>query len=506
MIDLRIDGISAWIAAVAAAVAVVLLLFKQKSRGITDTAPLQRPPLVDESPETGVPDQGNVRDNWLARRKRYGNVFRMVEPTGGSGVYVGDALALKDVIEQPEHFDIGPLHIFAAPMWGISETTGNWLAREGGGINVKHSSHLFSGSRLASLQQRFVDAVQRQFERMQPGATSDLFQQLRVCFFQSTVEALFTKSFPEGQYASFCIWDAELNAFSRGCPPPEALTARDSFFNIVLQQIDEHLSECSLQVRELMADLEQKHGLSHRDAVAICVRTAWLGSTQSPLSGAWIISLLLQQPNMVQRLRTEIDTFRKSTGAPKTVGEIAANPDLLKGDNLPLLDNIVNEVLRVYSAQNVPRFCLQDAVVRILGPNNTIVPMQLKQGDVLQLLFWNVHDSQHNPQWWPEQQGKGIKYNGALEPFDETRFETDRRPAPFKIGGETVRTWTPFGFGMRVCPGRYWAVAEIKAFCLLFLDRFDVSSAGPMPRPDPQRWIGVLNVLDPLPATVSLRA
>lgn len=508
MLQVRLDAERsvALLLTVLVALLAAYLVFARQSRAASSSSStsIPPPPLVDNKL---IPDAGNFRDNWLARRARYGSVHRVLEPHGVTIAYLGDVLAIKDVVDQPDRFDIGTLHIGSAPMWRISHETGAWFAHTGGQATVRHSSHLFSGARLATLQHRFVDALARQLDQVEAGTKEDLFSVVAECFFQATFEALFTKSFPRGQYGEFEVWDEELNQFSLGCASERAVKARDHFYRLVSQQVDEHLGECSLQVREQLAELEGKYAICHEDAVAIVLRTAWLGSTQSPLSGGWIVSLLARQPHKVARIREELNKLKaKDAGATASVEEIVKNPDLLKGENLPTLDNIVNELLRVYSAQNVPRTCLKDTVVRMLGPNNSMQHVQFKQGDILQLVYWNVHSAELNPHWWPEKEGVGNKYKGALEKFDETRFEQERRPGNAKVGGETVKTWTPFGFGARVCPGRFWAVAEIKATVLMFLDRFDVTEAGEMPRPDPKYWLGVLTPQDPMPATITLRS
>ena len=91
--------------------------------------------------------------------------------------------------------------------------------------------------------------------------------------------------------------------------------------------------------------------------------------------------------------------------------------------------------------------------------------------------------------------------------FDETRFEADRHASTRQLSGtnETMRIWMPFGYGTRICPGRYWAVAEIKAVVVLLLHRFDLSGLGELPRPDPARWFGVLSPLDGMPASIAAR-
>ncbi|KAJ9474542.1 hypothetical protein PHBOTO_005002 [Pseudozyma hubeiensis] len=489
----------------------VTLLFgylhtSKRSTSLTPTtlsAPPPPPPLVDPTRLPSKLDRTNVRDTFLACRSLNGSVFRALEPNFATITYIGDPLTIKDIIDRPDSFDVSSLHTAAAPMWNISLPAGVWFAHTGGQATLQHSSHLLSGSRLASLQERFVAGVKKEFDRIETGDKGDLFRLLSECFFQATVEALFTPNFPRGEYEGFLRWDRELNQFCMACPSPAGVAARDRFYSLAAQQIDEHLSECSLQVREQLNDVKNKHGQSHADAVGVVLRTAWLGSTQSPLSGAWLLCILSQNPEKRQKIRDEVRELKERLGVGN-VEEIASNPEMMKGENLPLLDSMVQELLRVYSAQNVPRMCLKDTVVRAMDGPGRVKRYQLRQGDILQLLFWNVHDAQLNPDWWPEDGEKGEKFRGTLETFDETRF--GRHPGTAKLDGETVKTWTPFGYGARVCPGRYWAVAEIKAFVMLFLDRFDVETKGEMPRPDPMRWVGVLHAMDAMPATVTARS
>ncbi len=48
-------------------------------------------------------------------------------------------------------------------------------------------------------------------------------------------------------------------------------------------------------------------------------------------------------------------------------------------------------------------------------------------------------------------------------------------------------------------------MAEIKACCLMFVDRFDLEGVGEMPRPDTGRWVGVVHPSDHMPSTTVAR-
>lgn len=509
MIDLHLSLSTPALLAALLGLATAIFLFRQthsKSSSSSTTSSSPSSPIPPIPLVSHLPPTGNFRDDFLLRRSTYGSVHRVAEPNGMINTYIGDPLTIKDVIEQPDIFEMGPLHAGAAPMWRISPTAGQWFAQVGGQATVRHSSHLFSGSRLAMLQKRFVEATRKQFDEFKVGKKEDLFATMSESFFEATMEALFTDKWPKGEYREYERWDAELTPFCMGMASERAIEARDKFWRLTKEQVDEYLSECSLQVREQLLELENKYSIPHDDAVAIVLRTAWLGSTQSPLSGAWLVCLLSHRPDAISRILTELVQLKKKLNMGTE--DIASNPDLLKSENLPTLDNFVNELLRVFSAQSVPRFCHKDTVVRALGPNNTVKQYQIKQGDILQLLYWNVHDASLNPQFWPGE-ARGETYQETLQPFDETRFDdADRKPPVFKLkeGGESVKTWTPFGYGVRVCPGRYWAVAEIKAFVLMFLERFEVGEMGNLPRPDAARWLGVLHPKDGMSATLSARS
>ncbi|CBQ69179.1 related to Cytochrome P450 8B1 [Sporisorium reilianum SRZ2] len=451
-----------------------------------------RPPLAHPFPL--VPPHS--RNLLLAHRSQHGTVFRTASP---NTVYISDALAIKHILDHPALFSVSALHISSAAMWSMSPACAEWFAREGGEVTLRLAARLFSGEWLAALQVRFVDAAARGMDGVQMGRV-EVMEVVAGAFFGATMEALFTPGFDDGLWGVFRMWDAQLHAFCAGTPSADAIEARDRFYGIVEHQLHEHLDECSPQIQHLFRSLCDDHAQTHADAIAIVLRTAWLACTQSPLAAAWLLCILAHHPPKLQRVREEFEHLKHEMHLQNTQ-EAVERVELLKAERLPALDRLVNEVLRVYCAQTVPRVCMEDTVVRAMDGGG-VREWQMERGDVVNLLYWCVHDSRLNPQ-------VSETFRGTLQPFDEERFAPDRHSAhTVKLGGtnETVRTWTPFGYGTRMCPGRYWAVAEIKAFVLLFLDRFDLAQPEEMPRPDPERWFGVLSPLDAMPVNLTLRS
>ena len=93
-------------------------------------------------------------------------------------------------------------------------------------------------------------------------------------------------------------------------------------------------------------------------------------------------------------------------------------------------------------------------------------------------------------------------------------------PQVFKLDrfvGEAGRTLArqhlmPFGGGVSLCPGRFFAVREVKAFVALALERFEwqlpdgVGPASPLPAFDPSRsGLGIYPPKEDFPVSVRLR-
>ncbi|XP_031117727.1 beta-amyrin 28-monooxygenase-like [Ipomoea triloba] len=73
--------------------------------------------------------------------------------------------------------------------------------------------------------------------------------------------------------------------------------------------------------------------------------------------------------------------------------------------------------------------------------------------------FWTVHSTHKNPKYFPDP-----------EKFDPSRFE-GRGPAPY--------TFTPFGGGPRMCPGKEYARLEVLVFMYNVVTRFKLQRANP---------------------------
>jgi len=154
----------------------------------------------------------------------------------------------------------------------------------------------------------------------------------------------------------------------------------------------------------------------------------------------------------------EVSQANKDPSAPAGA-RVHLSRDALK--QLVLLDAAMSEALRLATGSMMLRRATTDLVLDL--PSGSL---DLKAGDSVAIYPWLTH------------------HDAALFP-DPERFVLDRfvgMPVESGMvtavdGSKVPGGYMPFGAGISMCPGRYFARAEIKIFLLEFLTRFDVTAA-----------------------------
>lgn len=139
------------------------------------------------------------------------------------------------------------------------------------------------------------------------------------------------------------------------------------------------------------------------------------GTDTSSVTIEWAMSLLLNNPDILRKARAEIDN---SVGYDRLVDEADIH-------NLPYLQNIINEALRLFPPAPllVPHEAMEDA---------TISGFNVPKGTMLIVNAWAIH---RDPKVWDDPTSfKPERYEGMNHQVD-----------PFRL--------LPFGLGRRGCPG-----------------------------------------------------
>ncbi|SJL17045.1 related to cytochrome P450 CYP2 subfamily [Armillaria ostoyae] len=165
------------------------------------------------------------------------------------------------------------------------------------------------------------------------------------------------------------------------------------------------------------------------------------GETTTSALDAFFLAMV-QYPSVQKQAQVESDTLLNN-------GERL--PSLSDHDKLPYINALCLEVLRYHSVlpTNIPHCTSQDDVY-----NDYFIP----KGS---LVIANVWDMTHDPK----------TYQDPMV-FDPTRFLARPGHVPERDPREIA-----FGFGRRICPGRYLADATVFTVCAMVLSTFDISRA-----------------------------
>ncbi|XP_006025967.1 7-alpha-hydroxycholest-4-en-3-one 12-alpha-hydroxylase [Alligator sinensis] len=211
-------------------------------------------------------------------------------------------------------------------------------------------------------------------------------------------------------------------------------------------------------IRSQERDLEENGVPEHmRDRFMFLLLWASQGNT-GPAS-FWLLLYLMKHPKAMKAVREEVDQVVKESGQDVKPGSAPINitRDMLM--NTPVLDSAVEETLRLAAGPILIRAVIEDMNLKMANGEDYI----LRGGDRI-ALFPHVA-IQMDPEIHPEPHT--FKYNRFLNP-DGTKKDF------YKNGKKLKYPTMPWGAGTSICPGRFFAVSEMKLFVALMLLYYDV--------------------------------
>ncbi|XP_060940426.1 7-alpha-hydroxycholest-4-en-3-one 12-alpha-hydroxylase-like [Limanda limanda] len=202
---------------------------------------------------------------------------------------------------------------------------------------------------------------------------------------------------------------------------------------------------------------------------------ASLGNT-GPAS-FWLLLFLMKHPEAMKAVKEEIDKVLKESGQEVRRGGPPINLTYEMLMETPILDSALEETLRLVVAPVLTKAVLQDMTVKMADEREYF----LRKGDRLAVFPYSaVHT---DPEIHPDPHS--FKYDRFLNP--DGRKKTD-----FYKNGQKVKFYTlPWGSGVSMCPGRFFASSEIKQFVFLVLAYFEIELKNPeekIPEFDFSRW------------------
>eukprot|EP00061_Rhincodon_typus_P006788 g27795.t1 len=203
----------------------------------------------------------------------------------------------------------------------------------------------------------------------------------------------------------------------------------------------------------------------------------WASQGNTGPAAFWLLLHLARRPDALQAVRAEADNMLRESGQEAGPGKPPVRLTTRMLQQCPVLDSAVEESLRLTTAPVLIRAVLHDMALQLHDGRE----YHLRRGD--RLALFPYLSLQIDPEIHPEP--SEFRYDRFLQPGG-------LRKTDFYKGGHRLKYYSmPWGAGVSMCPGRFFAVNELKQFIFLMLIYFDMELLQPedaVPPIDRKRW------------------
>ncbi|XP_070775189.1 5-beta-cholestane-3-alpha,7-alpha-diol 12-alpha-hydroxylase-like [Enoplosus armatus] len=226
-----------------------------------------------------------------------------------------------------------------------------------------------------------------------------------------------------------------------------------------------------------MQQAKEENGMNKSMITRYMFVLLWASQGNTGPSAFWLFFFLMKHPEAMTAVKAEIDKVLKESGQEVQRGGPSINLTYDMLMKTPILDSAVEETLRLTASPMLTRQVMQDMTLKMADGREYFI----RQGDRMAVFPYSaVHI---DPEIHPDPHS--FKYNRFLNP-DGTK-KTD-----FYKAGKKVKFYNmPWGAGVSMCPGRFFATNELKQFAFLMLVYFEIELKNPdekRPEFDFTRW------------------
>ncbi|KAM3604187.1 uncharacterized protein V6R79_007519 [Siganus canaliculatus] len=194
------------------------------------------------------------------------------------------------------------------------------------------------------------------------------------------------------------------------------------------------------------------------------VALLWASQANTLPATFWSLFYLIRSPDAMKAACAEVQKILKDAGltVDPSNPQLSLTRDQL--DNMPILDSIIKEAMRLSSASLNIRVAKDSFLLHLDNQE----AYHIRKDDVIALYPPVLH-------YDPEIYEDPYEYK-----FDRFLDENHQEKNTFYRNGRRLRYfYMPFGSGVTKCPGRFFAVYEIKQFLSLMLAYFDMELLDP---------------------------
>nr|AGN04326.1 cytochrome P450 [Oryzias melastigma] len=420
-------------------------------------------------------------------KKKYGDVFT-VHIAGKYMTFIMDPLLYPSIIRQGRQLDFHEFTGKVAPLtFGYKPVHSDLWER------IRRSFQLLQGDNLQPLTESMMSNLILVFrqDHLDHGLwrSSNMYDFCSSVMFEATFLTIYGRPDAAQRHSGMEALRKDFNKFDNMFPLliaqvpiwllGQTSAIRKKLIHHFLPQRLSRFSNTSEFIKMRAGLFDQESSMKDADKGAHHFAMLWASVGNTLPATFWAMYFLVSHPEALQTVRQEIlDVLRDDGVEFSTDRDVELSKEQL--DKLIYLGSSINESLRLSSASTNIRVVQEDFSLRLDASR----AISVRKGDIIALYPQSMH---LDPEIYEDPQVKfrfdRFVQNGA----EKTDFYKD---------GQKLRYYLmPFGSGSSMCPGRYFAVNEIKQFLSLLLLYFEMELEEGQPRPalDPSRaGLGIL--------------
>ncbi|CAH1258564.1 CYP7A1 [Branchiostoma lanceolatum] len=244
---------------------------------------------------------------------------------------------------------------------------------------------------------------------------------------------------------------------------------------------------CQRDVSDFIRMRQEIYGdgnLSPDETAAFNFATMWASMSNTVPAAFWTLYHLLKDPVAMNAVKAEVNQALKETGQSLEhvkKGDKIIHVTRQQLNDMKCLGSAINEALRMCSASMIIRVATEDAELALESGST----FRIRKGDRVALYPGFLH---MDPEVFDDPET--FKYDRFLENgMEKTTF--------YKKGRKLRYYLLPFGHGVSMCPGRFFALNEIKQFVTIVVCYFNMDLLEKHTPPQDQSRAG-LGTLAPL--------
>ncbi|XP_036593772.1 7-alpha-hydroxycholest-4-en-3-one 12-alpha-hydroxylase-like [Trichosurus vulpecula] len=186
----------------------------------------------------------------------------------------------------------------------------------------------------------------------------------------------------------------------------------------------------------------------------------WVSHGNTGVVSFWALLFLLKNPQALKAVREEAERVLRKMGQEMRPGGVPITVEYSMLQQTPVLDSVMEETLRLVVTAFLTRTIMEDMILKMDDGRE----YALRQGDEVSIFpYLFLH---RDPEIYPDP--TTFKYDRFLN------SDGSRKVAFYKQGRKVKSHMLPWGAGTTICPGRFFALNEMKMFVFLMVAQYDM--------------------------------